>query len=284
MAHGLGVEEVPPSRHAHLVPKQKKSRPPRPRISIWLAVAVVLVSAVAGLTWWKKTGAKKVGRWMDPPAQTNTPSSSSPAAAPTNAFDMAKFSGWLTNQTELSELLGSGARMLEEGRAGLAFMCFHRATELKPEHEEAWFNVGVSLVRLGELPEAEYAYRRAISNFTEYAEARNNLGNLLTRQKRYAEAVEQFNAVIEQTPDNAAAHNNLGRALADQGNTLAALERFTEAARLDTNYLEARYNLGAAHLTMGRTNEAVAAFRETLRLRPDFAPALNALAKLRRPP
>jgi tetratricopeptide (TPR) repeat protein len=264
------------------VPKQKKSRRPRPRSSVWLAVAVILVSAVIGLTWWKKTGAKKIISLSASSAPENAPPRTGPVAS--NAFDMAKFSGWLTNESNLDDLLGSGSRLLGEGRAGLAFLCFSRVTELKPEHEEAWFNLGAALVRLGELPEAEYAYLRAISNFTEYAEARNNLGNLLTRQKRYAEAAEQFNAVIAQSPDNAAAHNNLGRALADQGNTLAALERFTEAARLDTNYLEARYNLGAAHLTMGQTNEAVAAFRETLRLRPDFQPALQALAKLRKQP
>ena len=249
---------------------------------MWLTVAVLLVSAVVGLTWWKKSGANKVASLSAPSAPTNPPPHPAPAA--TNAFDMAKFSGWLTNESNLDELLGAGTRLLEEGRAGLAFLCFSRVTDLKPEHEEAWFNLGAALVRLCELPEAEYAYRRAISNFTEYAEARNNLGNLLTRQKRYAEATEQFNAVLAQTPDNATAHNNLGRALAEQGQALAALERFTEAARLDTNYLEARFNLGAAHLTMGQTNEAVSAFRETLRLRPDFPPALQALAKLRRQP
>lgn len=264
------------------MPKQKKSRPPRPSRSIWLVAAVILVSAVVALTWWKKPGANKVIRLFASSTPTNRPPQI--GAVSSNAFDMAKFSGWLTNESNVNELLGSGGRLLEAGRAGLAFLCFDRVTELKPEHEEAWFNLGVALVRLNELTEAEYAYHRAISNFTEYAEARNNLGNLLTRQKRYAEAAEQFQAVIAQSPDNAAAHNNLGRILAEQGNAFAALERFTEATRLDTNYLEARFNMGAAYLTMGRTNEAVAAFRETLRLRPDFPPALNALAKLRKQP
>jgi Flp pilus assembly protein TadD len=247
-----------------------------------------LVIAAVGLAWWQVNGFRRDagqfaaahGYWTNAPraAAYNT------VAVSSNAFDMAKFSTWVTNQSDVDELLGSGGRLLAEDRAGLAFMCYHRVTVLKPEHEEAWFNLGVTLVRLGELPEAEYAYRRAISNFLEYAEARNNLGNLFTRQKRYAEAAEQFNAVLEQAPDNAAAHNNLGRVLAEQGDALGALTQFAEAARLDTNYLEARFNLGAALLTMGRTNEAVAAFRETLRQRPDFAPALNALAKLRRQP
>jgi len=276
------------SRHARAVPKSSKPRPARTRQAAWPWIVGLFVIAVVGLVWWQVNFVRRDteqlaaahGDWTNAPLGT----ASNTATTSSNAFDMAKFSGWLTNESNLDALLGSGGRLLEEGRAGLAFLCFHRVTELNPEHEEAWFNLGVSLVRLGELPQAEYAYRRAISNFTEYAEAQNNLGNLLTRQKRYAEATEQFHAVIEQTPDNATAHNNLGRVLAEQGNGLAALERFSEAARLDTNYLEARFNLGAAHLTMGQTNEAVAAFRETLRLRPDFPPALNALAKLRKQP
>jgi tetratricopeptide (TPR) repeat protein len=245
-----------------------------------------LAIVAVGLAWWQRSNTKK-GAQKNNAVSVSSPLTNvmpSTGGAVSNAFDMGKFAAWVTNQSDVDGLLDSGGRLLQEGRADLGFLCFHRVVELKPEHEEAWFNLGVALVRLGELAEAEYAYRRAITNFNEYSEARNNLGNLLTRQKRYAEAAEQFNIVLEQTPDNASAHNNLGRVLAEQGNAMAALERFTEAARLDTNYLEARFNLGAAHLSMGQTNEAVASFREVLRLRPDFRPALNALAKLRKTP
>ena len=236
--------------------------------------------------WLQKPGA---GKFPVPPSSTTnqptTPAKNLPGgAATTNRFDHASFDAWLTNQTNLDELLGTGGRMLEGGEPKLGALTFLRAVELKPDHEEAWFNLAVAQARLGLLDDAEHSYHQAITNFYEYAEARNNLGNLLTRQKRYAEAVEQFNTVIEQSPDNAAAHNNLGRVLAEQGNSIQALERFRAASRLDTNYLEARFNIGAALLGMGQTNEAVAAFRETLRLRPDFQPALSALAKLRRPP
>ena len=270
------------------MPKPSKTSRARSRLAGWPWIVGLLVIAVMGLVWWQaKAVRQEAKQFAAPPGHgTNAlgAAASDTGVASSNAFDMAKFSTWVTNQSDVDELLGSGGRLLAEGRAGLAFMCYHRVTQLKPEHEEAWFNLGVTLVRMGELPEAEYAYRRAISNFLEYAEARNNLGNLLTRQKRYAEAAEQFNSVLEQTPDNAAAHNNLGRVLAEQGSALAALTQFAEAARLDTNYLEARFNLGAALLTLGQTNEAAVAFRETLRLRPDFAPALNALAKLRKQP
>ena len=267
------------------MPKQKKSRAPqRRKFAPVLAVVAVLVSAALGLAWWLKSRSSGGARPAAvSSARTNLPPSTGTAVS-SNAFDLGQFSEWLTKQTDADTLLGSGGRLLEEGRPALGVLCFRRALELRPAHEEAWFNLGVAQARLGQAADAELSYRRAISNFIEYAEARNNLGNLLTRQRRYAEATEQFNTVLEQTPDNAAAHNNLGRVLAEQGNALAALPHFTEASRLDPNYLEARFNLGAAHLTMGQTNEAVAAFRETLRLRPDFPPALNALAKLRRTP
>jgi Flp pilus assembly protein TadD len=278
----LDVEEDPQERHFHGVPKPSKTQRPR---SAWLVGLVIVAIVVFGLVWWQRANPKGVQESVASSVSSIPTNVASPdSITASNAFEMARFAAWVTNQTDVDELLGLGGRLLQEGRVGMGFLCFHRVTDLKPENEEAWFNIGVALVRLGELPEAEYAYRRAISNFTEYAEARNNLGNLLARQKRYAEATEQFNTVIEQTPDNATAHNNLGRVLAEQGNALAALQRFTEAARLDTNYLEARFNLGSAHLSMGQTNEAVASFRETLKLRPDFQPALKALAKLGKTP
>ena len=286
--NGLGVEETLPRRHARRVSKRSKHQPPHRRSGGWIVLVVLIVLTGLGLTaWLQQPGARTSpvaqAAETNPPARPASNDLSS-AAATTNRFDRAAFDVWLTNEINVDLLMSTGGKMLEENDPKLGALTFLRAVELRPDNEEAWFNLGVAQARLGLLDEAEYSYHRAITNFLEYTEARNNLGNLLTRQKRYAEAAEQFNTVLEQSPDNAAAHNNLGRVLAAQGDSAQALERFRTAARLDTNYLEARFNIGSALLVMGQTNEAVAAFRETLRLRPDFPPALSALAKLRRQP
>jgi tetratricopeptide (TPR) repeat protein len=285
----LDVEEFLLHRQSWRVPKHSSKQASRRASGAAIVLVVLVVLAGVALTMWLQRPVARTSP-SEPESVTNqtaeilSDAAVRMAAPPTNRFDQSGFEAWLTNQTNVDTLLSMGARMLEHGEVKMGALSFLRAVELKRDHEEAWFNLGVAQTRLGLLDEAEEAYHQAISNFVEYAEARNNLGNLLTRQKRYAEAIEQFNTVIEQAPDNATAHNNLGRALAEQGDSARALQRFREAARLDPQYLDAHFNIGSALLVMGQTNEAVAAFRDVLRLKPDFAPALNALAKLRKQP
>ena len=202
-------------------------------------------------------------------------------ATTTNPESPVAFQAWVSNRTDANELLNAGTAMLGEGRTEDAILCYRRAVELKPEDEEAHFNLGVAYGRAGQLALAEHHYREALKLFSDYPEAHNNLGNILTRQKRYAEAIEEFKTTLKLSPEDASAHNNLGRALAEQGNALEALTYFTEAARLDTNYVEAHFNLASTYLSVGRTNDALAQLNTVLRLRPDFQPALRLVSRLR---
>ncbi len=256
-------------------PRKTKGKPRHRALPFLFVVALAALSMTAG--WWHYS---KRGRTQPnaAAAQTNLPA----GAALTNTDDKSRFMAWLSNQTDTAELLNLGTRLLEEeGRTGQAIVCYRRALELKPEDEEVCFNLGVAHARSGQIAEAEHYYREAIKLFPEYLEAHNNLGNLLTRQKRYADAMEEFNTALKLAPENASAHNNLGRVLAEQGNATEALKHFIESARLDTNYVEARFNMGGAYLALGQTNEAAASFREALRLRPGFAPATQALTRLK---
>lgn len=262
------------------MPNPRRTKSSSARALIWIGGATVALVAAALVSANLNEQKSRTVSSPAPTAQKSATRESAPDADGTNNASPAVFLGWLTNQTDPVEVLSAGVQLLEQGNIGPSIACFHRTLELKPEDEEACFNLGVAFTRIGLIKEAEQAYRRALTNFPEYVEAYNNLGNLLTRQRRYSEATELFQAALQHNPDNASTYNNLGRVLAEQGNTLEALKRFTEAAQLDTNYVDARFNIGAAHLTVGQTNEAVAAFRDALRLHPSFQPALQALARL----
>lgn len=258
---------------------RKQTQKPRRNSTARVLSGLVLAGAVGAAAWF---GTRKSSRSTPPRTGGHVVSNAAPLASATNRENPELFFAWLAQQTNAAELLNNGTMLLERGRGGQAILCYQRALELKPEDEEAHFNLGVAHTRLGQWPEAEQSYREALKLFPEYVEAHNNLGNLLTRLKRFDEAVSEFSIALQLAPENASAHNNLGRALAEQGAPAEALKHFAEAARLDTNYVEARFNLGSAYLNLGRTNDAVAAFSETLRLRPDFAPARQALQRLSR--
>jgi tetratricopeptide (TPR) repeat protein len=263
------------SAKVQAVASRRKGKAARSNFA-WVVSAVVIAGGVGTLAWFETRAPQKAKSQGSNALFTTNPAVKSPSQDNTNGF-----LAWVSNQTVAAELVNAGTELLAEGRITFAIVCYRRAVELKPEDEEAHFNLGVAFARAGQLAEAERHYREALRLFPEYAEAHNNLGNVLTRLKRYGDAIEEFNAAIKLTPENALAHNNLGRVFAEQGDAQNAITHFAEAARLDTNYAEARFNLGAAYLTAGRTNEAVTEFNATLRIRPDFAPALQMLSRIR---
>jgi tetratricopeptide (TPR) repeat protein len=274
----LKVERNPSWDHNAAVPRSPKKKKKSRAVAAW-TISAIIAAGVAGAA----VGIKSKSR-RSSPATTNAISSSTVTnAVPAEGTEeaLAAWMAGLSNRTDAAELMNDGTALLSSGRVREAVACYQRAVALKPDDEEAHYNLGLAYAKAGQPAVAERHYREALRIFPEYAEAHNNLGNVLTRQKRYAEAVEAFKAALKLQPEYALAHNNLGRALAEQGAPSEGLPHFLEAVRLDTNYLEAHFNLGNSYLNIGRTNDAIRHFDEVVRIRPGFAPAVQALSRLR---
>ena len=99
-------------------------------------------------------------------------------------------------------------------------------------------------------------YRKALEINSDYADARFELGRSLLALGQLPEAESCFNKVIELKPDNAAAHHNLGLVLARQGKLQPALEACREAARLDRGDFQANKTLGMILLDLGEVEES----------------------------
>ena len=63
------------------------------------------------------------------------------------------------------------------------------ASQLKPDYRDAYFYLGIFLVRAGRLDEALAAYRRALDVTPDHAESHCNLGVALWKQGKYAQAL-----------------------------------------------------------------------------------------------
>ena len=96
--------------------------------------------ALSGFAGWYAFRGKERARTVTRPA-TNAAGIS---VVSSNASAADAFSLWFTNCTDASELLNAGTGLLEEGRPAQAVLCYRRAIELKPDDEEAHFNLGVA--------------------------------------------------------------------------------------------------------------------------------------------
>jgi tetratricopeptide (TPR) repeat protein len=93
-----------------------------------------------------------------------------------------------------------------------------------------YFDLGLALIELNRIDEAERAYRRFIDTHQRDASAYYRLGNALFSKGYTRRAKEQYGRAIAIRPSFAEAHFNLGMACLDRGERSNARKAFEQAA------------------------------------------------------
>ena len=168
-----------------------------------------------------------------------------------------------------------GAAQQGLGKNADASMAFKRVTELNPNYEDGYSNLGLSLKEQGKLEEAIEAFKKALLIKPDFAEAYNNMGYTLNEQSKLEEAIEAFKKALSIKPDYAAAYNNMGNNLTKQGKFEDAIEAFKKALLIMPDYAEVHNNMGYTLKEQGKLKEALVAFKKALAIKPDYAAAYN---------
>ena len=166
------------------------------------------------------------------------------------------------------------------GKYEVAVEGYRRAITLKPDFEQAYSNLGISLYRLGKYQESITACNKAIELRPDFAEAHSNLGLSLKSLLRHEEAIASFKKAIHFKPDFDTAHYNLGNATNALGDIEGSIVHYNKAIQLKPNYTEAFSNLGVALVTLGRYEEADKSFSRALELDPNHRAAISGKARV----
>lgn len=113
---------------------------------------------------------------------------------------------WLNealSQCPLSQrLLWKGSELAQSlGDWYLVKRCLHRLTRLKPNHVEAWFQLGLAEEMLENWEEAKAAYDQVLVFDPACVSAHHNLANIAMRLEVYEEAAMGFSALLEAKPN-----------------------------------------------------------------------------------
>lgn len=173
-----------------------------------------------------------------------------------------------------------GVVLVRQGNLDDSVIQSQEALEGSPTDAKSHNNLGSILLHKGRWDEAIAEYRHALQTDPSFADARDNLGSALLQKGQVDEAIAEYHKVLETNPDYAQAHNNLGLALAQKGKLDEAIAKYQWALRLDPGYADAHNNLGAALAQTGRPVEALAHFQTALRLEPTDPKTQNNLAWL----
>jgi predicted O-linked N-acetylglucosamine transferase (SPINDLY family) len=170
-----------------------------------------------------------------------------------------------------------GTVLKDKGLLDAALAAFERATELKPDYAEAFYNRATVLQQQAKPEEALATYGHAIQLREHYPDAVNNAGIVLQELGRTSEAINLFRQLLARMPAHADACNNMGTALLAEGRAEEARAAFEQALARRPDFPDAFYNLGNAWRELGHLAEAITAYRNALRLRPDYAEAFSQL-------
>ncbi len=218
----------------------------------------LLALTIAGLAWTSHTDAR---RYRDPFALWVHTLAHNPLAWP----------AWN----------GLGAALLDSGHPAQAAVPLQQALLLKPDFEQAHYDLGNLYYARGDFTDAVGQYQIALQLNPRDAQALYNLGSVLMMLPgRLPEALTRYEQALQLIPDSAEIRGNYAQALMRSGRTADALAQFQQAAQLDPASAIAAYNLGLALQQTGQSAAALTQFQRTLQLDPTFTRAQQQLAHL----
>ncbi len=114
----------------------------------------------------------------------------------------------------LDELLKNATKAVEKGRYRQAITDLEIVTEMVPEHTEAWNNLGVANLLVGDMEQAERAFRSGLEQDPENPQIIKNLiQTLLQMDLRVEEGMNLLVKFIQLRPSDPDAMYMLGRCL-----------------------------------------------------------------------
>ncbi len=167
-------------------------------------------------------------------------------------------------------LLGSGA-YAKQGES----------TE-KSLRAEQYYNSGYMLTLMGRFEEAIRLYEKSLE-IQPTAEAHTYMGWTYSHLRNLKRAIEEAEKAIRVDPDFGNPYNDMGVYLMDQGKEDEAIPYFQKAMRAKRYccYQFPHYNMGRIYLRKKMFEKARKAFQKSLAIDPNYAPASEALERLK---
>jgi Flp pilus assembly protein TadD len=201
------------------------------------------------------------------------------AGLPERAHDYAQHAAGLTPD-HAAHSKGLGLVLVRLSRMEEAEKCFRRATEQEPESALFLTELGKFLAETGRAADAEAALRRAAEIDDTSPPAATELGKFLAKQGEADEAFTWFARAAALGPEDFEARRCHGEALAARGKVEEAEVEYAKCAALRPKDARVRCASGALLLALNRPKEAYRKYRAALDIDKKLPDALRALTRL----
>jgi tol-pal system protein YbgF len=141
---------------------------------------------------------------------------------------------------------------------------YKASLQLDKENQHALQGLGLIQLRARKYPQAKANLSRALELNPDLWNAHNGLGMIADIEGNYPTATAHYYRALELNPRSAQVLNNLGYSEYLSGNWHAALMHFVQAVNSDPDYVRAWYNIGLIYTRQGDYEDAFDAFRNVL--------------------
>jgi protein O-mannosyl-transferase len=148
----------------------------------------------------------------------------------------------------------------------------------RPDNTRAYNNLGVELLNVGNVDEAQTLFSEAAGRKPDYAEAQYNLGRVWLRRGDIETGKSFLLKAVQIKPNYEDAHFKLGQAFGVQNNLSDAHTHFLEALKINPRSAIAAYSLGMVMELQGRFLEAAKTYDWVAQARPNAYEAYTRLA------
>ena len=177
-------------------------------------------------------------------------------------------------RAELSASFEQGVAASAAGDYVEAIAQFEVAISIVDTCYSCYHNIGLAHVELGQVDEAEIAFKAAIDLRADNAASYTGLAGIYNSQRRFAEAAEMSAEAARLSGGGAGATDpvavyNQGVIYWNAGAFPEAKEQFEQAVALDPSNADAHYQLAMASLNLGDMTTAVEALEKYVEIAPD---------------
>jgi tetratricopeptide (TPR) repeat protein len=168
------------------------------------------------------------------------------------------------------------AKVLPEEIKGLEMMI-----AAQPDSVALHDDAALLYVEAGNLERSAAHFAESVRLMPASPAAHFNLGTALLGRGMRDQAARQFREALKLDPAYARAHRSLALVFQQDDQLDDAAREYGEALRWDSADPEAHYSLGLVLVSQHKTADAIEHFQKSLNARPDFPPAMVALAWVR---
>jgi len=176
--------------------------------------------------------------------------------------------GCASKEEKMAKHLARARQYVENGELKKAVIEYKNVVQLNSNHDQAYYELGETHLKLKQGREGFQAFSRAVSVNPENLRAQLKLGQLFLLGKKTEEARKKAESILEKSPDHIEALSLLSGVRVQEGNLDEAIKNLEKIISINPDHFKSHLSLARLFLLKKDMGRAEKAYRKAMALDP----------------